>query len=145
MLAAPTIYAAARSPHGTTSDRPIPQSSSPEKVVRHCEFSECRRRAFQKMHRKVVERWLYGALTDTAQLFSSASTIFPPLRVTDCQCVRPQGARRGTGVPPTCHWKVASRVEECDVLPDGSPWGILQSPNCKKSVPNSHPQVAVDY
>jgi hypothetical protein len=40
MLAAPTIYATARSPHGTTSDRPIPQSSSVEKVVRHCEFSE---------------------------------------------------------------------------------------------------------
>jgi hypothetical protein len=39
-LAAPTIYAAARSPHGTTSDRPIPQSSSAKKVVRHCEFSE---------------------------------------------------------------------------------------------------------
>jgi hypothetical protein len=40
MLAAPTIYAAARSPHGTTSDCPIPQSSSAEKVVRYCEFSE---------------------------------------------------------------------------------------------------------
>jgi hypothetical protein len=40
MLAAPTIYAAARSLHGTTSDRPIPQSSSAKKVVRHCEFSE---------------------------------------------------------------------------------------------------------
>jgi hypothetical protein len=40
MLAAPTIYAAARSPHGTTSDRPIPQSSSAKKVVTHSEFSE---------------------------------------------------------------------------------------------------------
>jgi hypothetical protein len=40
MRAAPTIYAAARSPHGTTSDRPIPQSSSAKKVVRHCVFSE---------------------------------------------------------------------------------------------------------
>jgi hypothetical protein len=40
MLAAPTIYAAARSPHGTTSDHLIPQSSSVKKVVRHCEFSE---------------------------------------------------------------------------------------------------------
>jgi hypothetical protein len=40
MLAAPTIYAAARSPHGTTSDRPISQSNSAKKVVRHCEFSE---------------------------------------------------------------------------------------------------------
>jgi hypothetical protein len=40
MLAAPTIYAAARSPHGTTSDRPIPQSSSAKKVVIYCEFSE---------------------------------------------------------------------------------------------------------
>jgi hypothetical protein len=40
MLAASTIYATARSPHGTTSDRPIPQSSSAKKVVRHCEFSK---------------------------------------------------------------------------------------------------------
>jgi hypothetical protein len=31
MLAAPPIYAAARSPNGTTSDCPIPQSSSAEK------------------------------------------------------------------------------------------------------------------
>jgi hypothetical protein len=40
MLAAPIIYAAAQSPHGTTSDCPIPQSSSAKKVVRHCVFSE---------------------------------------------------------------------------------------------------------
>jgi hypothetical protein len=40
MLAAPTIYVAARSPHGITSDRPILQSSSAKKVFRHCEFSE---------------------------------------------------------------------------------------------------------
>jgi hypothetical protein len=32
MLAAPTIYAAARSPHGTIIDRPIPQSSSAKKL-----------------------------------------------------------------------------------------------------------------
>jgi hypothetical protein len=32
MLAAPTVYAAARSPHGTSSDRPIPQSSSAKKL-----------------------------------------------------------------------------------------------------------------
>jgi hypothetical protein len=40
MLAAPTIYAAARSPHGTTSDRLIPQSNSAKKVAIDCEFSE---------------------------------------------------------------------------------------------------------
>jgi hypothetical protein len=40
MPAAPTTYAAARSPHGATLDRPIPQSSSAKKVVRHCEFSK---------------------------------------------------------------------------------------------------------
>jgi hypothetical protein len=40
MLAAPTFYAAARSPHGTTSDRPITQSSSAKKVVRLRKFSE---------------------------------------------------------------------------------------------------------
>jgi hypothetical protein len=39
MLTAPTIYTAARSSHGTTSDRPISQSSSANKVVRHCEYS----------------------------------------------------------------------------------------------------------
>jgi hypothetical protein len=37
MLAAPTIYAAARSPHGTTSDNPIPQNIPRKKS---CEFSE---------------------------------------------------------------------------------------------------------
>jgi hypothetical protein len=36
----PLLYAAARSPHDTTSDRPIPQNSSAKKVVRHCEFFE---------------------------------------------------------------------------------------------------------
>jgi hypothetical protein len=40
MLAPPTIYAVAWSANGTTSDRPIPQSSSAKKVIRHCEFSE---------------------------------------------------------------------------------------------------------
>jgi hypothetical protein len=49
-------------------------------------FSECRRRAVQITHRKVVERWLYDALTGTAQLFSSTSTIFPPLRGADYLC-----------------------------------------------------------
>jgi hypothetical protein len=34
-------------------------------------LSECRRRAVKNTHRKVVERWLYGTLTGTAQLFSS--------------------------------------------------------------------------
>jgi hypothetical protein len=87
-------------------------------------FSECWRRAVKKTPRKVVERWLYGALTGTAQLFSSASTIFPPLCVTDCLWAparRPEWNRSA----PMCHWKVAGRVEECDVLPDGGPWGIL--------------------
>jgi hypothetical protein len=32
MLAAPTVYAAAWSPHGTILDRPIPQSSSAKKL-----------------------------------------------------------------------------------------------------------------
>jgi hypothetical protein len=40
LLAPRTIYAAARSPHGTTLDRPISQSSFAKKVIRHCEFSE---------------------------------------------------------------------------------------------------------
>ena len=60
-------------------------------------------------------------------------------------CVRPLGGRRGTEVPPTCHRKAVGRVEGCDVLPDRDPWGPLQSPKCKKRVPNSHPQVVVDY
>jgi hypothetical protein len=34
------VYAAARSPHGTTLDCLISQSSSAKKVVRYCEFSE---------------------------------------------------------------------------------------------------------
>jgi hypothetical protein len=40
MLEAPTIYTGAWSPHDTTLDRPISQSSSTKKVVRQCEFSE---------------------------------------------------------------------------------------------------------
>jgi hypothetical protein len=40
MLAAPTIYAATWSPHGTISDHPILQSSFAKKVVKHCKFSE---------------------------------------------------------------------------------------------------------
>jgi hypothetical protein len=40
---------------------------------------------------------------------------------------------------------VVGRVEGCDVLPDGDPWGLLQSPKCKKRLPNSYPQVVVDY
>jgi hypothetical protein len=37
-----------------------------------------------------------------------------------------------------CHWKVVGRVEaRYDVLPDGDPWGLLQSPNCKKRVTTS--------
>jgi hypothetical protein len=95
------------------------------------------------MHRKVVERWLYGALTGTAQLFSSDSTIFPLLSGTDCLCA-PGGEQECTPMA-MCHWKVAVRVEGCDVLPDGGLWGLLQSPNCKKRVPNSHPPVAADY
>jgi hypothetical protein len=39
MLATPTTYAA-RSLHGTILDRPIPQSISAKKIVRHCKFSE---------------------------------------------------------------------------------------------------------
>ena len=65
-------------------------------------FSECRRRAVKKMHRKVVERWLHGALTGTAQLFSSANTIFPPLRGTDClfaHARRPEWNRSAPHVP----------------------------------------------
>jgi hypothetical protein len=36
-------------------------------------------RPFKKTHRKVVERWLYGALIGTAELLSNGSTIFPLL------------------------------------------------------------------
>jgi hypothetical protein len=66
-------------------------------------FSECRRRAVQKRNRKVVEQWLYGALTDTAHLFSSASTIFLPLRGTNCLCApaRRPDWNRSAGDPST--------------------------------------------
>jgi hypothetical protein len=70
-------------------------------------FSECWRRAVQKMHRKVVEQWLYGALTDTAQLFSSANTILSLLRGTNCLCVparRPEENRSAPNVPLEGGW-----------------------------------------
>jgi hypothetical protein len=47
------MYVAARSPHGTTSDRPIPQSISAKKVVRHCEFSEKFSNKYQMMQLKM--------------------------------------------------------------------------------------------
>jgi hypothetical protein len=56
-----------------------------------------------KPHRKVVERWLYGALTGTAQLFSSASTIFL-CYVLPIACVRPEGNRSAPHVPPEGGW-----------------------------------------
>jgi hypothetical protein len=39
---------------------------------------------FKKLYHKVIEHWLYGALTGTSQLFSNVNTIFPPLRATNC-------------------------------------------------------------
>jgi hypothetical protein len=41
---------------------------------------------FKNTHRKVVERWLYGALTGTAQLLSGGSTIFFLLSGPDRLC-----------------------------------------------------------
>jgi hypothetical protein len=48
---------------------------------------------YKKLHRKVVECWLYGALTGTAQLLSGGSTIFPALlaRLIDYACKAPGG------------------------------------------------------
>jgi hypothetical protein len=40
LLAPRTICAAARSPYSTILHRPISQSSSAKRVIRHCEFSE---------------------------------------------------------------------------------------------------------
>jgi hypothetical protein len=100
-------------------------------------FFECQRRAFQKnasqSSRTVAVRrlnWHRSAIFQCQYDFSLCY-------VGPIACVHPKGARRRTGVPPTCHWKVAGRVEGCNVLPDGGPWGFLQSPNCKKRVPNS--------
>jgi hypothetical protein len=65
-------------------------------------FSDYRRWAVKKNASQVVEWWLYCALTGTAQLFSSASTIFPPLCGTDCLCApakRPEGNRSAPHVP----------------------------------------------
>jgi hypothetical protein len=53
---------------------------APASFYSSLKFSEYQRRAVKKTLRKVVERWLYGALTGTAQLFSSDSTIFSPLK-----------------------------------------------------------------
>ena len=109
-------------------------------------FSECRRRAVQKnasqSSRTVAVRrlnWHRSAIFQRQYAFSSAT--WDRLLV----CARKAPGEEQECPPPTCHWKVAGRVEECDVLPDGDSWGILQSSNCKKRVPNSHPQVAVDY
>jgi hypothetical protein len=44
--------------------------------------------------------------------------------------MRPKGNRGA----PTCHCKVAGRVEGCNILPDVGPCDLLQSTNCKNSV-----------
>jgi hypothetical protein len=103
-------------------------------------FSECRRRAVQKMYRKVVERWLYGALTGTVQLFSSANTIFPPLRGTDCLWA-PGGKQDCPHVPLESGrpgWRVW-------FAPGRGPVGPPSVPQLQERVPNNHHQVAVDY
>jgi hypothetical protein len=53
---------------------------------------------FKNTHRKVVERWLYGALTGTAQLLSGGSTIYPR-SVGPVDYVRPEGNRSSPYVP----------------------------------------------
>jgi hypothetical protein len=59
MLAAPTIYAAARSPH---LDRPIPKRSFAKKVVRHCKFSE----KFE-----ILEKYVSNNATENAWFLSN--------------------------------------------------------------------------
>jgi hypothetical protein len=94
------------------------------------------------MHRKAVERWLYGALMNWHHLaifqrqYDFSFAVWDRLLV--CACKAP-GGEQGF------HWKVAGRVEGCDVLPDGDPWDHLQSPNCKKRVSNCYIQMAGDY
>jgi hypothetical protein len=39
---------------------------------------------------------------------------------------------------------MADQVEGCDVLPEGSPLGLLHSPHCKETVTNNHPKMAVN-
>jgi hypothetical protein len=56
-------------------------------------FSECRWRAVQKMHRKVVERWLYGVLPGAARLFSNANQNFFLHYKGPIACVRLQGSQ----------------------------------------------------
>jgi hypothetical protein len=72
------------------------------------QFSECRK----KTHRKIVERLLYSALTGTAQLFSSASTIFPPLCWTDCLCAPARHLEGNRSAPLTWHWLLEDIVSK---------------------------------
>jgi hypothetical protein len=62
------------------------------------------------MHRKVVERWLYGALTGTAQLFSNASTIFPPLLVCACKAL---GGEQECPLRVTGRWPAGLKGVTC--------------------------------
>jgi hypothetical protein len=97
------------------------------------QFSECRRWAVQKYasqsSRTVAVRHLNW---HCSAIFRLQYGLFP-YSVVLIDCVRLQGARRRTGVPPTFHLKVAGSL---DVLPNGGPWGLLQCTNCKKCVSN---------
>jgi hypothetical protein len=88
------------------------------------EFSECWRRAVQKNasqnSRTVAVRrlnWHRSAIFQCQYDFSSATCD----QLLVCACKAPGGEQE---CPPTCHWKVAGRVEECDMLQDGGPWGL---------------------
>jgi hypothetical protein len=100
-------------------------------------FSECRRRAVKntsQSSRTVAVRrlnWHRSVIFKRQYDFSSATCMGP------IACVHPQGARRGTGVPPTCHWKVDGRVEGCDVLPDGTRRASFSPPIARKGCPTA--------
>jgi hypothetical protein len=60
--------------------------------------------------------WHRSAIFQRQYDFSSATG-------TNCLCAPARGTE-GNRSAPTCHWKVAGRVERRDVLPDMGPWGL---------------------
>jgi hypothetical protein len=98
-------------------------------------FSECRWRADKKKtHRKIVERWLYGALTGTAQLFSSASTIFSPLCGTDCLCA--PGEEQECPPRATGRWPAVLKSVTCSRT--GTCGASFSPPTARKLTTSDH-------
>jgi hypothetical protein len=124
MLAAPTIYATARSPHGTTSDRPIPQSSSAKKVVRHCEFSK-KFGIWRNIMNQIMQMKMHGF---RATLYVCHEMVPSSQRPPEGGCWAPFSCSWGTEGCPTGPRPGARHTLQHGRPPSSGTWGALLFP-----------------